>query len=95
MSPNCSDHAVEASVKTVVVPLFSIATTLTGVFIRSCQSVPADLLNAWCGASPRAALLSQHQHCFGCALVVAGLALAALSLMLNPRAFKLMQVISR
>ena len=71
--------------KTVVVLLFSIATILAGAFTRSCQSVPADLLDAWCGAPPRVALLAQHQHCFGCALVFTGLALAALSLMLNPR----------
>ena len=81
--------------KTAVVLVFSIATTLTGAFIRSCQSIPAELLQAWCGATPRAALLAQHQHCFGCVLVIAGLSLTALSLMLNPRALKAMQVVSR
>ena len=80
--------------KAVVVLLFSIATTLAGVFIRSCQSVPAELLNAWCGETPPAAL-AQHQHCFGCALVVTGLALAALSLMLNPRTRQTTGVFSR
>jgi len=82
-------------VKIVVVLPVGIATALTGAFIRSCESVPAELLNAWCGAPPRAALLAQHQHCFGCALVVAGLALAALSFMLNPQTLKPTRVTSR
>ncbi len=80
--------------KTAVVLLFSIATTLTGVSVRSCKSVPAELLQAWCGAPPHAAVLAEHQHCLGCALVVGGLVLAALSLMLNLRPRKAVRAVS-
>ncbi len=81
--------------KTFVLLLFSMATSLTGVFIRSCQSVPSELLDAWCGAPPQTALLAQHQHCAGCALAVTGLILAALSLVAALRRPGLIRATSR
>jgi hypothetical protein len=69
---------VKAPVKATVVFLVGLATLLAGSFIRSCQS-PAEFLNAWCGGAPQSLALLRHQHCAGCVLVAAGIALLALS----------------
>ncbi len=55
--------------------LSGVSATITGVFIRSCNSgIEMDLASAWCGkAPPGAALLGSHAHCAGCALAFAGL----------------------
>ncbi len=65
-----------------VVFLFGLAATLTGAFIRSCQQVPAEFFQAWCGAQPHSLDVIQHQHCVGCVLSVVGLGLMFLSLRL-------------
>lgn len=62
----------------VVVFLVGLAISLTGAFIRSCEAVPAELFQAWCGEPPLSAL-SLHQHCAGCVLTVSGIGLAAVS----------------
>jgi hypothetical protein len=55
------DREVETLVKRSVVFLSGLATTITGVFIRSCESgVEMTLGSAWCGkAPPGAALLGE------------------------------------
>ncbi|MEQ1779856.1 MAG: hypothetical protein ABMA14_00740 [Hyphomonadaceae bacterium] len=74
--------------KQLAVFLSGVATTVTGVFIRSCgNGVEMDLASAWCGkAPPGGALFGSHAHCVGCALAFAGLVamgLAAASLVIK------------
>jgi len=76
---------VEAFVKAAVVFVFGVATTLTGAFIRSCQTVPTEFFQAWCGAPPQDFAAMQHAHCPGCVLVAAGMSLVALSPMFGAR----------
>jgi hypothetical protein len=59
--------------------LFGVSAVLSGAFIRSCRSIPAELFEAWCGGPPQSFTLAQHQHCVGCALMAVGLGLIALS----------------
>ena len=66
--------------KAVAVFLVGISAALSGAFIRSCQSIPPELFEAWCGGPPQSSAFAQHQHCAGCVLVALGLGLAALSL---------------
>jgi hypothetical protein len=75
------DREVETPVKRLVVFLSGLATTITGVFIRSCESgVEMTLGSAWCGkAPPGVALLGGHAHCAGCAIALAGLAMMGLA----------------
>ena len=67
--------------KSMVVFLSGFAATLAGAFIRSCSEAPFTLLaHAWCGKAPLLDLADpDRQHCPGCALIVAGLTLIALS----------------
>ncbi len=65
--------------KAVVVFVFGVATTFTGAFIRACQTVPPEFLQAWCGAPPQSFAAVQHEHCLGCVLAAAGMSLVALS----------------
>lgn len=65
--------------KAVVVFLFGITTALAGAFIRSCQSIPPEFLQAWCGAPPQQLAFAMHQHCTGCALIATGIGLVALA----------------
>jgi hypothetical protein len=86
--PIRSDRKVETSVKQMAVFLSGVTATLTGVFIRSCESgVEIDLANAWCGkAPPGDVFLAAHAHCSGCAVAFAGLVamgLAAASLLIT------------
>lgn len=79
------DREVETFVKRLVVFLSGLATTITGVFIRSCESgVETTLGSEWCGkAPPGTAMLGEHAHCAGCVIAFAGLiamGLAAASL---------------
>jgi hypothetical protein len=80
--PTLGDHVVEAPVMGLVVFLVGLATTLTGAFIRSCESVPLELFQSWCGGAPQSLALAVHQHCAGCVLMAAGLGLIAVSPML-------------
>jgi hypothetical protein len=73
---------VEAPVLGVVVFLVGLVTSLTGAFIRSCEAVPSELFQSWCGSTPHALALTAHQHCSGCALMASGLGLIAISPML-------------
>jgi hypothetical protein len=51
-----------------------------GAFIRSCSNggIPAEFAHAWCG-KPLEFAATSHQHCAGCALMLTGLALVAVS----------------
>ncbi len=75
---------------TSIVVLAGLAAVAAGVVIRTCaaqtSTFDAALAHAWCGHAPGADLASAH--CAGCALMVAGLALAATALvgrMITPR----------
>ena len=61
------DREVETLVKRSVVFLSGLATTITGVFIRSCESgVEVTLASVRCGkAPPGAVMLGEHAHCAG------------------------------
>ena len=65
--------------KATIIFLSGIAAAATGAFIRSCTmgDTPAVLANAWCG--PAMTSGQPHAHCAGCALLVAGLVVAAAS----------------
>ena len=69
------DREVETLVKRLVVFLSGLVTTITGVFIRSCDSgVEMTLASIWCGkASPGTVMLGEHAHCAGCVIAFAGL----------------------
>jgi hypothetical protein len=71
-------------VKAVAVFLSGLAVTLAGAFIRSCQAGVSDALShSWCGVAPPLGFVTpMHQHCPGCVLIAAGIALAAFSPML-------------
>jgi hypothetical protein len=89
-SPIRRDRKVETLVKQLAVFLSGVATTVTGVFIRSCESgMEMDLARAWCGkAPPGAVLLGAHAHCAGCAIAFTGLVamgLATASLLITRR----------
>ena len=61
--------------KRLVAFLSGLATTITVVFIRSCDSgVEMTLASAWCGkASAGTVMLGEHAHCAGCVIAFAGL----------------------
>jgi hypothetical protein len=61
--------------------LSGIAATVTGAFIRSCNSgVGIDLASAWCGKPPPGMTsLETHAHCPGCAVAFAGLLLISVA----------------
>ena len=69
--------------RAVVVLLFGMTATLTGAFTRSCQSIPSELLQSWCGTLPRQFVAAAHQHCVGCTLIATGVGLMALSPLLH------------
>jgi hypothetical protein len=71
-------------VKAVAVFLSGLAVTLTGAFLRSCETGVADTLShSWCGVAPPLGLASSaHGHCAGCVLITAGIGLVASSPML-------------
>jgi hypothetical protein len=76
------DRKVETLVKQLAVFLSGVATTVTGVFIRSCESgMEMDLASASCSkASPGAALFDAHAHCAGCVIAVAGAVVMGLAI---------------
>jgi hypothetical protein len=69
----------------LVVFLVGIATALTGAFIRSCESIRAELLHSWCGSAPQTLAFATHQHCAGCVLIASGFSLIVLSPFLTRR----------
>lgn len=76
--------------RTTILVLLGLAIAGTGAFLRTCaapaSAFDAALARAWCGHAPGADLASAH--CAGCAVMVAGLALAAAALigrMIAPR----------
>lgn len=81
-SPIRRDRKVETLVKQLAVFLSGVATTVTGVFIRSCESgVEMELASAWCGkAPPGAGLFDTHVHCAGCVIAIAGLVVMGLAI---------------
>ena len=68
--------------KQLAVFLSGVATTVTGVFIRSCESgMEMDLASARCGkAPPGAGLFDTHVHCAGCVIAIAGLVVMGLAI---------------
>lgn len=73
--------------KNVALPLSGAVATLTGVFIRSCTTdIPRELLTSFCGnalASPFS--MAMHAHCAGCAMIVSGAAMVAVSALFHVR----------
>jgi hypothetical protein len=72
---------VEARVDVRIPFLTGLGSASAGAFIRSCTSdFGASLRDAWCGAAPLpgAAALA-HEHCLGCGLIAAGMALIAIA----------------
>ena len=67
--------------KSSVVFLSGLAAAIAGAFIRSCSDggLPAEFTQSWCGGSPLHFAAATHQHCAGCALIVAGIGLMASS----------------
>jgi hypothetical protein len=94
--PTLSGHVVEAPVMGLVVFLVGIATALTGAFIRSCESIPAELLHSWCGSAPQSLAFGTHQHCAGCVLMASGFSLIVLAPLLTRRRLaKAVRAVSR
>ena len=78
-------RAVEAHVKAFPAVLFlsGVTSTIAGAVTRSCdQDASSQLAHAWCGP-PLQALSSAHEHCAGCVMLVAGVALVAASLVVT------------
>ena len=69
-----------------VLLLSGAAAVVAGVITRACApDVSSQLANAWCGPALQT-LLGQapsfvHQHCAGCAMLVAGAGMVATSLL--------------
>lgn len=60
--------------------LSGTALTIAGAVKRACiQDASSQLAHAWCGP-PLQSLSVAHEHCAGCVMLVAGLALVAASL---------------
>jgi hypothetical protein len=60
--------------KPTIIFLSGVVMALVGAFIRSCVETPAAFAAAWCGPGQMA---QTQNHCPGCALLVAGLVIAA------------------
>ncbi len=68
-----------------VLMLSGVAVAITGVVKRTCdQDASSQLAHAWCGPSLQSMSVA-HEHCAGCVMLVAGLALIAVSLVLAVR----------
>lgn len=60
--------------------LSGVTATLAGALTRSCdQDASSQLAHAWCGP-PLQSLSVAHEHCAGCVMMFAGIALVAASL---------------
>lgn len=70
--------------KALAVFLSGLATTVAGVFTRSCNEGASLLTTSWCGGHPPA-LAAYHEHCAGCVMIAAGIGLLALSPLLVSR----------
>jgi hypothetical protein len=68
-------------VRSLAVFLSGLTATIAGAFIRSCSEsgLLAEVAQSWCGGSPLQFAAAAHQHCAGCALIVAGVGLIAVS----------------
>lgn len=67
--------------KQMAVFLSGVSATLTGAFLRTCNSgMEMDLASAWCGNAPLgASSAASHAHCAGCLIAFTGLVIMGLT----------------